>query len=80
MHIDIVPDMSTQTFIGNLKRFCARRGTPQVIVSDNAKTFKSAAKIIHEIITHPDVKQYSFDSSFEWHFNLEKAREACSNG
>ena len=44
-----------------------------MIVSDNAKTFKSAAREIHKIITHPDVKRYSFDASFEWHFNLEKA-------
>ena len=49
VHIDVVPDMSTDTFVRSLKRFCSRRGTPLLLVSDNAKTFKSAAKVIQDI-------------------------------
>ena len=44
-----------------------------MMVSDNAKTFRSAANIIRDVITHPDVKRYCSDLSLEWHFNLEKA-------
>ena len=44
-----------------------------MMVSDNAKTFRSAANVIRDVITHPDVKRYCSDHSFEWHFNLEKA-------
>lgn len=73
VHIDVVPDMSTDTFIRSLKRFCARRGTPIVIVSDNVKTFKAAARVVQDVITHPDVRKYCSDLSFKWHFNLEKA-------
>ena len=73
VHIDVVPDMSTDTFVRSLKRFSARRGTPLVMVSDNAKTFKAAARVIQDVITHADVKRYCSDLSFEWHFNLEKA-------
>ena len=73
VHIDVVPDMSTETFVRSLKRFCARRGTPLVIVSDNAKTFRAAVKVIQNVIIHPDVKRYCSDLSIKWHFNLEKA-------
>ena len=73
VHLDVVPDMSTTTFIRSLKRFCARRGLPCTFISDNAKTFKSAARVIAKIITHPDVRQHLFNISVEWHFNLEKA-------
>ena len=73
VHIDVVPDMSTETFVRSLKRFCARWGTPLVIVSDNAKTFRAAAKVIQNVITHPDVKRYCSELSIKWHFNLEKA-------
>ena len=64
VHIDVVPDMSTETFVRSLKRFCARRGTPLVMVSDNAKTFRSAANVIRDVITHPDVKRYCSDLFF----------------
>ena len=73
VHIDVVPDMSTDTFLRSLKRFCARQGTPLLLVSDNAKTFKGAAKVIQDIIMHPAVKKYCSNLAFEWRFNLEKA-------
>ena len=44
-----------------------------MMVSDNAKTFKAASRVIGDVIAHPDVKKYCSDLSFEWHFNLEKA-------
>ena len=47
------------------------RGTRQVIIQDNAKTFKAGAKEIRDIIIHPDVEGY-IEVSFEWHFNMEK--------
>ena len=58
IHLDIVPNMSTQTFICSLKRFVARRGLPHMIVSDNGKTFKAAAKLLKAVMTHEDVQQH----------------------
>ena len=52
--------MSTQTFLRSFKRFAARRGTPQQVISDNAKTFVSAA-------------QHLANLKVRWSFNLEKA-------
>ena len=71
--IDIVPDMSTETFICSLKRFCARRGLPHRFVSDNGKTFKAAAKVMEVIAKDESVKQYLSRISVKWLFNLPKA-------
>ena len=58
VHLDIVTDMSSLTFLRCFKRFVARRGLPSLVVSDNGATFKSAAKIIKSIVEHPDVQNY----------------------
>ena len=43
------------------------------MVSDNAKTFKSAAKTIHAILNSSEVQQYSLGIGMGWVFNLERA-------
>ena len=73
VHLDVVPDLSTSTFIRSLKRFCARRGLPHKILSDNGKTFKAAAKVVETIVDQQDVKLYLSQIGVKWCFNLEKA-------
>ena len=55
-----------------MKRFAARRGLPKRFLSDNAKTFKSAAKTMKTICDHPDTQSYLSLSDTEWSFILEK--------
>ena len=69
----MVNELSTSAFIRCLKRFTARRGLPRRIISDNAKTFKAAAKAIESMLNHPDVKDHLLNLKVEWNFNLEKA-------
>lgn len=73
IHLDLVPDMTVSTFIRSFKRFSARRGLPAMMLSDNGKTFKAAAKIIHEVVANEDVKQYLEGLGIEWKFNVPKA-------
>lgn len=56
IHLKLVNELSTPAFIRCLKRFTAKRGLPRRIISDNAKTFKAAAKAIESMLNHPDVK------------------------
>jgi len=44
VHLELVPNQNTETFLLALRRFTARKGLCSVIYSDNAKTFKSADK------------------------------------
>ena len=73
VHLDTIPDMSTQAFIRSLKRFTARRGLPRRIVSDNAKTFKAAAKVIKVVVSNEEAQRFCADIGVKWLFNVEKA-------
>lgn len=73
VHLELVLDLSTVTFVRCLKRFCARRGLPKKFLSDNAKTFKATAKTIDVMLKDEYVKNYLSHVGIEWSFNLEKA-------
>ena len=73
MHLELVPNMSTQTFLRSFKRFTSRRGMPTQVVSDNAKTFVSAAQTLQDVLRSQEVQQYFSGMNTRWVFNLEKA-------
>ena len=73
VHLDIVPDMTAQAFIRCFKRFTSRRGFPVRIVSDNAKTFKAAARMVAATLKTSIVKDYLGNVSVKWSFNVERA-------
>ena len=58
VHLEIVPTMNTDAFIRCLLRFCSRRGTPSMIISDNAKTFKVASKLLLKLFQSPEVQAF----------------------
>lgn len=43
IHLDIVPDLTTNAFLRSFRRLTVRQGRPSLVVSDNGRTFKSAA-------------------------------------
>ncbi len=73
LHLDLVPDMTATTFMNSFRRFTARRGTPNRMISDNAKTFKSAATIVKNILESSEAKKFFSNLHVEWQFNLERA-------
>ena len=44
----MVADLKADTFIGALQSMSWKKGTPKVILSDNATNFTKAAKILKE--------------------------------
>ena len=50
VHFELVTDMTSQSFIRSFKRFTCRRGFPVKVISDNAKTFKGAAKTLVSVM------------------------------
>jgi Integrase zinc binding domain len=46
VHLELVRSMSTPCFLMALERFFSRRAIPRIIYSDNARTFKCAARNI----------------------------------
>ena len=80
IHIEVVSDQFTAAFLAALKRFCARRGRPQAIYSDNGSNFKGAknelvefTKFILEAGTSGSVHSYLLVAKTEWHFIPERA-------
>ena len=73
VHLELVPDLTAISFVRCLKRFSARRGVPQIICSDNSKTFRSANKIISSILDRPETQQHCRDMRIQLKFILEKA-------
>ena len=73
VHLDLVIDMTATTFIRSFRRFSARRGVPSMMISDNAKTFKAASKILRQLLETPVAKRYFSQIGVQWSFNLEKA-------
>ena len=73
VHLELVPNMSAQTTLRSFKRFTARRGIPVQIISDNGRTFVSAAQIIENMLKTPEVQQHLAGLKVKWVFNLEKA-------
>ena len=73
IHLDIVSDLSTTTFIRCLKRFAARRGLPRKFLSDNGTTFKAAAKFLSVIFKDETVQEHLVNQGIQWIFNIERA-------
>ena len=73
LHLDLVRSLSAAEFLGCLRRFSARRGTPSLMISDNAKTFKATAKALKKLYGSETVREYLEGNRIEWRFNLERA-------
>jgi hypothetical protein len=63
IHLELVSDCTSESFINALKRFMARRGKPSIIVSDNATTFKGADREIQNCIKAAKVRSFIDDLS-----------------
>ena len=49
VHLELCEDLTTEEFMAALRRFCARRGTPQQLFSDNGKNFIGARNEIKQL-------------------------------
>uniref|UniRef100_A0A914C7C2 Integrase catalytic domain-containing protein n=1 Tax=Acrobeloides nanus TaxID=290746 RepID=A0A914C7C2_9BILA len=70
VHLEVVEDLSTETFIHILRRFIARRTTPKKLMSDNASTFKLANKATEEYwnqaLINDDVLGFCAKEGISW--------------
>lgn len=73
VHLELLINLSTDAFLQAFRRFSSRRGTPRTLISDNAKTFKSAAKELSTIKRSNEVERYLSNKGVTWEFITEKA-------
>ena len=71
VHLELVPDLTTDSFMRSFRRFVSRRGRPSIIYSDNAKTYQAAEKGIiqcYELLNSQPFKEYLAEQSIQWKF------------
>ena len=73
IHLELVEDLSAETFRKAFRRFTAGRGTPTLIVSDNAKTFQATEKALNKLFESSVVRDDLDNLRIEWKINLEQA-------
>ena len=73
IHLDLVEDLSGPTFVRSMQRFIARRGTPDLINSDNAKTFKFTHKLLERLARDHSVVSFLQVKRITWKFNMERS-------
>ena len=80
VHLELVQDNTTASLIACLKRFCSRRGLPNVIHSDNGTNLVGAKNeleafyaMLNEQQTQNSISQYLLSQKVEWKLTPVKA-------
>ena len=76
IHIELLNDLESDTFIKSLRRFIARRGTPVSIFSDNATNFRGGQTDLSKSMNLIDAKlarDYCIRRQIDWKFNIPGA-------
>lgn len=73
VHLELVPNLETSTFLPHLKCLIARRGCPTVIYSDNGSTFVKAAKWLKQVQSDENLQGFLESHDIQWKFNLSHA-------
>ncbi|KRY45762.1 hypothetical protein T03_6334 [Trichinella britovi] len=76
VHLELVPQMPTARVMQALRRFIARRGRPEIIQSDNFRSFKAAASELWQLWRHVDVDRVQRElvgHCIHWKFITERA-------
>ncbi|TKR73921.1 hypothetical protein L596_021166 [Steinernema carpocapsae] len=72
IHLEIVSNLTTGSFLLALKRFIGRRGVPESITSDNATTFRLGERSLNQMVLKTaedgETIQFLADNMITWHF------------
>ena len=75
--LKLVEDQTNQAFLGVFRRFISRRGVPECIISDNAKTFKAGAQELqtmkNQVLKPNASQQFLANNNITWKFITERA-------
>jgi transposase len=73
VHLELIKNLETTSFIPCLKRLIARRGRPRIIYSDNGATFVKASKWLKQARNDERVQGLLEQYDVSWKFNLSRA-------
>ncbi|KRZ54428.1 hypothetical protein T02_13454 [Trichinella nativa] len=76
IHLELVPDMTVDSFLRALRRFISRRGRPRLLQSDNFQTFHLASRFLRPLCNSRNwkvVQDHLAKEGIEWKFITERA-------
>jgi hypothetical protein len=73
IHLELLQNLETPTFLVSLKKYIARRGRPRVIYSDNSGTFVKASAWLKQICKDERICGLVEEYEITWKFNLSRA-------
>ena len=73
IHLELTKSQEAEEFQRKLNSFIARRGRPRLMISDNAATFKTTAKLIKAIRKSEKLHDFLAAQGIHWRFNLAKS-------
>ncbi|XP_065178471.1 uncharacterized protein LOC135809125 [Sycon ciliatum] len=71
-HLELVTSLDTTGFKMALTRFCKRRGTPEMLLTDNGSNFVATERELREAVAqldHADLTSEYAGQGIEWKFN-----------
>ena len=75
VHLEVVKDMTTESFLLCVRRFVARRGKPSLIISDNGSQIKLGNAVIERVwntvIADEDLQSYVATNGISWKYITE---------
>ena len=72
VHVEIAYSLDTASFLNAFARMVARRGKPEVMISDNGTNFTSAERELRDLVSTLDqtqIKEQVAHDGIQWRFN-----------
>ena len=73
LHLEVLPNLETSSFLGSFKRLVACGGRPAKVFSDNRRSFVGAARSLKQVQSDEKVQSYLSNERITWSFNLSRA-------
>ncbi|KRY76018.1 hypothetical protein T4B_7003 [Trichinella pseudospiralis] len=74
VHLELVMDMTSISFLAGFRRFIARRGRPSVIQSDNFQTFKQADSFLRTLLQGKSAEKIRVELArrqIDWRYSID---------
>lgn len=67
--LDLVEDLTAESFLAAFRRFCARYNTPKTVWTDNALYFQKGEKLINKILAQSPVLSHLEQNHIKWKYS-----------
>lgn len=73
VHLEVVPDLTVESFMLAFRKFTSRRSLPKTMLSDNASTYLAAVEEIKQLLQSPSLREALAHHGITWLFIPKRA-------